>query len=80
MDTFEKGSYSAAEETLDPADWTETQSLSHQIADDAVGYLRDVRDRPVWRELPAVVKTFFTTPLPRLWSSLSDIYPRWREP
>jgi hypothetical protein len=80
MDTLKRGSYSAAEETLDPADWTELQSLSHQIVDDAVGYLRDVRDRPVWRELPANVKAFFTTPLPRLSSSLSESNTRWREP
>jgi hypothetical protein len=37
----------AAEETLDPDDWAAVQVLSHQIVDDAVGYLRDVRDRPV---------------------------------
>src|SRR4051812_14584107 len=69
-----KASTPAEEETLDPADWTEVQGLSHQIVDDAVDYLRDVRDRPVWREMPADVKAFFTTPLPRSPSPLSDIY------
>ncbi|TJW67051.1 MAG: amino acid decarboxylase, partial [Mesorhizobium sp.] len=40
------------EETLDPPDWTDVQALSHRVVDDAIGYLRDVRDRPVWREMP----------------------------
>ena len=62
------------EETLDPDDWSEVQALSHQIVDDAVGYLRDVRDRPVWRDMPAEVKAFFTSPLPRLPAPLSEIY------
>ena len=52
----------AAEETLDPDDWTEVQALSHQIVDDAVSYLRDVRDRPVWRDMPPEVKAFFRPP------------------
>ena len=38
------------EESLDPTDWAPLQTLSHRIVDEAVAYLRDVRDRPVWRE------------------------------
>ena len=64
----------AAEESLDPDDWTDVQVLSHQIIDDAVGYLRDVRDRPVWQDMPAEVKAFFLTPLPRLPTPLAEIY------
>jgi aromatic-L-amino-acid decarboxylase len=74
MDAMQKSSNPAAEETLDPADWSELQTLSHQIVDDAIGYLRDVRDRPVWREMPADVTAFFTTSLPRSPSPLSEIY------
>ena len=74
MDALRKALDAAAEETLDPDDWTEVRTLSHQIVDDAVGYLRDVRDRPVWRDIPAEVKTFFTVPLPRLPAPLSEIY------
>jgi hypothetical protein len=53
MVTLGKASNAAFEETLDPSDWRDVQALSHQIIDDAVGYLRDVRDRPVWRDVPA---------------------------
>ena len=59
MDRTPRSSSAAAEETLDPDDWTEVQALSHRIVDDAVGYLRDVRDRPVWQDMPAEVKAFF---------------------
>jgi len=64
----------AAEETLDPQDWADVQTLSHRIVDDAVAYLRDVRDRPVWQEMPGDVKAFFTAPLPRSPASLADVY------
>jgi glutamate/tyrosine decarboxylase-like PLP-dependent enzyme len=62
------------EETLDPADWTDAQTLSHRIVDEAIGYLRDVRERPVWQDLPAEVKAFFATPLPRSPSPLAEVY------
>jgi aromatic-L-amino-acid/L-tryptophan decarboxylase len=64
----------AAEETLDPDDWADVQALSHQIVDDAVGYLRDVRDRPVWQDIPKEVKAFFATPLPRSPAPLAEVY------
>ncbi|TGW07251.1 amino acid decarboxylase, partial [Mesorhizobium sp. M2D.F.Ca.ET.145.01.1.1] len=54
-----------AEETLDPADWADVQALSHRVVDDVVDYLRELRDRPVWREMPGQVRDFFTAPLPR---------------
>ncbi|RWC89795.1 MAG: aspartate aminotransferase family protein [Mesorhizobium sp.] len=63
-----------AEETLDPADWTDVQALSHRVVDDAVDYLRELRDRPVWREMPGQVRDFFTAPLPRSPASLAAVY------
>ncbi|HXW29519.1 MAG TPA: pyridoxal-dependent decarboxylase [Xanthobacteraceae bacterium] len=63
-----------AEETLDPENWSEALALSHQIIKDAVTYLRDVRDRPVWQEMPADVRSRFSTPLPRGPEPLGDIY------
>ena len=74
MDALRKALDAAAEETLDPDDWTEVRTLSHQIVDDAVGYLREVRDRPVWQDMPADVRTFFAAPLPRHPAPLSEIY------
>ena len=63
-----------AEETLDPHDWNEMFALSHRIVDDAVEFLRHVRDRPVWRDMPADVRSFFTAALPRVPEPLADVY------
>ena len=52
MDPLRNALNAAAEETLDPDDWTEVQALSHQIVDDAVSYLRHVRDAPSGRTCP----------------------------
>ena len=65
---------SAAEETLDPSDWADVQILSHRIVDDAVAYLRDVRQRPVWQEMPGDVRDFFTASLPQSPTPLAEIY------
>ena len=35
------------------------RALSHRIVDDAVDYLRGVRERPVWQDMPEEVKAFF---------------------
>ena len=64
----------SGEETLDPASWTEAQALSHRLIDDAIGYLRDVRDRPVWQAMPDSVKAGFATPVPRAAMPLGDVY------
>ncbi|MCC2689486.1 MAG: pyridoxal-dependent decarboxylase [Rhizobiaceae bacterium] len=61
-------------ETLDPADWRQLHALSHQVMDDAVAYLRDVRDRPVWQEMPAGVRAVFKAPLPLSPTPLRDVY------
>src|SRR5258708_16322343 len=50
---------------LDPDDWEEFRRIGRQALDDAIEFLRDVRDRPVWREAPAEVRARFEAPLPR---------------
>jgi glutamate/tyrosine decarboxylase-like PLP-dependent enzyme len=67
------------EETLDPGDWAELQALSHQIIDDAIAHLRDVRERPVWQEMPADVRSFFAQPLPRSPMAPGQLYAQLRE-
>jgi len=61
-------------ETLDPADWADVQALTHTIVDDAIDYLRDVRERPVWQNMPNEVRTAFESPLPLGPSPLADVY------
>ncbi|MFA6154494.1 aspartate aminotransferase family protein [Mesorhizobium sp.] len=74
MDDARKFFDGVTEETLDPLDWGDVQAVSHRIIDDAVDYLRDVRDRPVWREMPDNVREVFTASLPRSPSSLAAVY------
>lgn len=62
------------EETLDPDDWSDVRSLSHEMVDDAVEYLAGVRDRPAWKELPADVRAFFTSSVPTKAAPLGDVY------
>ncbi len=74
MDTSLKPVARNAEETLDPEDWAGVQTLSHQVIDDAVGYLRDVRERPVWQDMPREVRASFDAPLPQSPAPLADVY------
>ena len=62
------------EETLDPEEWSAALELTHRIVEDCVSYLRDVRGRPVWRDMPAPVRAFFDAPLPDAPAPLGDIY------
>lgn len=43
-------------ETLDPSDWTEFRQRAEQALDDAIRYVRDIRERPVWRANPEHLK------------------------
>ncbi|MBZ9726466.1 aspartate aminotransferase family protein [Mesorhizobium sp. CO1-1-11] len=74
MDVARESAGMVAEETLDPPDWAEVQALSRRAVDEAVNYLRDVRDRPVWREMPADVRGMFRAPLPRSPTPLAAVY------
>ena len=54
-----------AEESLDPDDWDGLRVLGHRMVDDMLTYLQTVRDRPVWRPIPADVRARFRGPVPR---------------
>ncbi|TXR46883.1 pyridoxal phosphate-dependent decarboxylase family protein [Phyllobacterium endophyticum] len=74
MDISVRPAVVKAEETLDPDDWSGIQTLSHQVIDDAVGYLRNVRERPVWQDMPDQVRAFFDAPLPKTPAPIADVY------
>ncbi len=56
--------YPPVEETLDPQNWESLRALGHQMVDDMLGYLQNVRDRPVWQPVPADVRSALQQPLP----------------
>jgi len=53
------------QESLDPEDWDALRALAGRMLDDAFAYLRDVRERPVWRAMPEHVAGTFQAPAPR---------------
>jgi glutamate/tyrosine decarboxylase-like PLP-dependent enzyme len=68
-----------AEESLDPDDWDELRSLGHRMVDDLLTYLQTVRERPVWRPIPADVRSFFKGPVPRKPEGAEQAYADFRE-
>ena len=68
-----------AEESLDPEDWDELRSLGHRMVDDLLTYLQTVRERPVWRPIPADVRSFFKGPAPRKPEGAERAYADFRE-
>ncbi len=74
MDALRNLATPGAEETLDPIDWSDVRMLAHRMVDDSIDYLRGVRERPVWQEMPVGVKATFEGPLPRFPTPLDDVY------
>ncbi|KIC38706.1 amino acid decarboxylase [Ruegeria sp. ANG-R] len=67
------------EETLDPDDWTSSRNLGHQMIDDAIAHLSEMRERPVWQEMPDTVRSFFKSPAPMAPQPLDAVYADLRE-
>jgi aromatic-L-amino-acid/L-tryptophan decarboxylase len=52
------------EETLDPQDWSGLRALGHQMVDEMLAYLEDIREQPSWQPMPEEVKASFAQPVP----------------
>jgi aromatic-L-amino-acid/L-tryptophan decarboxylase len=64
----------AAEETLDPQDWTELRALGHRMVDDMLDWLQSVRERPVWQPMPEEAKARLREPLPEDGEDVGEVY------
>lgn len=53
-----------SDESLDPVDWDSFRALAHAALDDAVDYVRTIRERPVWKPVPESVQGKLAEPLP----------------
>lgn len=60
--------------TLDPADWSELRAQSHQMLDDMLDYIADIRSRPVWQPIPTEVRHAFQQPMPTQGSALNEVH------
>ena len=69
----------APEETLDPADWEAMRALGHRMMDDALDWLRGVRERPVWQRMPDDVRATFRTAVPRAPATPEAVYREFTE-
>lgn len=65
---------SADNGTLDPENWAELRAQAHVMLDDALDYIRTVRDRPVWQPIPESVRAQFQAPLPQAPQPLAEVY------
>jgi glutamate/tyrosine decarboxylase-like PLP-dependent enzyme len=61
-------------ETLDPKDWDAHRAIAHRVVDDAVDYLRDVRERPLWQDMPQDVRARFRSGVPLDGEPLDTVY------
>ena len=62
------------EESLDPDDWSATRAIAHRIVDDAIRHLAEVRDRPVWQDMPQAVRDSYLSPVPMGPTPLDAVY------
>ena len=70
---------SQSEETFDPADWEQFADLAHRALDDMVQYLRSVRERPSFQEIPAASKRHLNQSLPERGIGLEQTYAEIKE-
>ncbi|HWX56680.1 MAG TPA: pyridoxal-dependent decarboxylase [Verrucomicrobiae bacterium] len=65
--------------TLDPENWDEFRALAHQMIDDTVDYLQNVRNRPAWRPMPAEVRDSFRGSVPQEGMGAAAAYADFKE-
>jgi aromatic-L-amino-acid decarboxylase len=59
---------------LDPADWERFRRSAHRALDDALDYMRDIREQPAWQPVPEAVKERLREPMPQQPSAFEDVY------
>ena len=65
--------------TLDPENWDEIRALGHQMIDDLVDYWKGIREEPVWKPIPAAVKSTFETPIPKTGKTPTEVYQEFKD-
>ena len=65
--------------SLDPSDWEAMRALAHRAVDDALDYLANVRERPVWQPTPEAVIAKLHAPLPREPQGAEQAYADFKE-
>lgn len=61
-------------ETLDPENWEQSKALMHQMVEDAFDYVKHIRDRKIWQEMPEDVLETFKSKLPQQPTEAENVY------
>lgn len=67
------------EETLDPQDWEAMRTLGHQMVDDLLDHLTDLRNLPAWQHAPETVKNHFDADVPHEPQDPRAVYEEYQE-
>src|ERR1039458_308110 len=59
---------------LDPADWPSARAQGHQMLDDILDYIENIRERPVWQPIPDGVRARFREAVPTGPSDLAAVH------
>ncbi|MHA1986026.1 MAG: pyridoxal phosphate-dependent decarboxylase family protein [Promethearchaeota archaeon] len=65
--------------TLDPEDWENLKTLGHEMLDDMLNHLRDIRKQPVWQQIPDEVKLKFKSSVPFEGQDRKKIYKEFKQ-
>ncbi len=62
------------EENLDPQNWDQLRELMHQMVDESIDYIKNVRDRKPWTPVPQQVKNELKATAPRAGQGARQVY------
>lgn len=62
------------EESFDPKNWEQFRQLGHQIIDDAVGYLQNIRRRPIHKSMTEKEREAICESIPLIGSDENIVY------
>ena len=60
--------------TLDPENWEEMRKIGHQMIDDMMNHLEQIREQPSWRIMPDEAKQFLKKPVPQKPEDINQVY------
>jgi glutamate/tyrosine decarboxylase-like PLP-dependent enzyme len=69
----------ASELSLDPDNWRQFREMAHTALDDALDFIQTVRERPVWKPVPEIVRTNLAAAAPVAGLALEEVYEEFCE-
>lgn len=65
--------------SLDPDDWESFRTSAHTALEDAIEFLRTVRQRPVWQPLPEPVRIALNAPVSTAGQDFDTVYQEFKD-